>query len=135
MVFRSMALGMILSVVAVALASLTLLPAVLVALGDKVLVAKDHEDPDRHAEGRWARWTGLALSHPGRTLGAGLALLLLIAAPAIGMRLGMPKCTRGRRGSLKIVTATSCSRRPSAPAPSDRCSSPCPPPRRRTSSC
>ena len=90
MVFRSMALGMILSVVAVALASLTLLPAVLVALGDKVLVAKDHEDPDRHAEGRWARWTGLALSHPGRTLGAGLALLLLIAAPAIGMRLGMP---------------------------------------------
>jgi RND superfamily putative drug exporter len=90
MVFRSMALGMILSVVAVALASLTLLPAVLVALGDKVLVAKDHEDPDRHAEGRWARWTGLALSHPGRTLTAGLALLLLIAAPAIGMRLGMP---------------------------------------------
>ncbi len=90
MVFRSMALGMILSVVAVALASLTLLPAVLVALGDKVLVAKDHEDPDRHAEGRWARWTGLALSHPGRTLTAGLALLLLIAAPAVGMRLGMP---------------------------------------------
>ncbi len=31
MVFRSMALGMILSVVAVALAALTLLPAVLVA--------------------------------------------------------------------------------------------------------
>ena len=62
----------------------------LVALGDKVLVAKGHEDPDRHAEGRWTRWTGLALSHPGRTLAAGLALLLLIAAPAIGMRLGMP---------------------------------------------
>ena len=90
MVFRSMALGMILSVVAVALASLTLLPAVLVALGDKVLVAKDQEDPDRPAEGRWARWTGLALCHPGRTLTAGLVLLLLIAAPAIGMRLGMP---------------------------------------------
>ncbi len=90
MVFRSMALGMILSVLAVALASLTLLPAVLVSLGDRVLVAKGEDDPDRHAEGRWARWTGLALSHPGRTLGAGMALLLLIAAPAIGMRLGMP---------------------------------------------
>jgi RND superfamily putative drug exporter len=90
MVFRSMALGMILSVVAVALAALTLLPAVLVSLGDRVLVTKGHKDPDREAEGRWARWTGQALSHPGRTLFAGLALLLLIAAPAIGMNLGMP---------------------------------------------
>ena len=62
----------------------------LVSLGDRVLVAKGHEDPDRAAEGRWARWTGLALRHPGRTLVAGLALLLLLAAPAIGMRLGMP---------------------------------------------
>jgi RND superfamily putative drug exporter len=90
MVFQSMALGMILSVVAVALASLTLLPAVLAALGDRVLVARGHEDPDRAAEGRWARWTGLAMRHPGRTLAAGLSLLILLAAPAIGMRLGMP---------------------------------------------
>lgn len=90
MVFRSMALGMILAVVAVALAALTLLPAVLVALGDRVLVTKGHKDPDRAAEGRWTRWTANALDHPARTLTAGLALLLLIAAPAIGMRLGMP---------------------------------------------
>ena len=90
MVFRSMALGMILSVVAVALAALTLLPAVLVSLGDRVLVVRNHQDPDRAAEGRWARWTGHALRHPGRTLVAGLALLLLLAAPAIGMHLGMP---------------------------------------------
>ncbi len=89
MVFRSMALGMILSVVAVAFASLTLLPAVLVALGDRVLVtkAKDH---DRSAEGRWARWTGKALKRPGITLAVGLGLLLLLAAPALGMQLGMP---------------------------------------------
>jgi RND superfamily putative drug exporter len=90
MVFRSMALGMILAVTAVALAALTLLPAVLVALGDRVLVSKGHEDPDRAAEGRWARWTGRALDHPGRTLAAGLAILLLLAAPAVTMRLGMP---------------------------------------------
>lgn len=90
MVFRSMALGMILSVVAVAFAALTLLPAVLVALGDRVLVARGHKDPDRAAEGRWARWTGLALSHPARTLFAGLSLLLMLAAPAVGMKLGMP---------------------------------------------
>ena len=89
MVFRSMALGMILAVVATAAASLTLLPAVLIALGDRVLVSKE-KDPDRGAEGRWARWTGMALKRPGRTLAAGLALLLLLAAPALGMRLGMP---------------------------------------------
>ena len=90
MVFRSMALGMILSVVAVALAALTLLPAVLVALGDRVLVTKGEGDPDRAAEGRWVRWTSAALRHPGRTLTAGLVVLLLLAAPALTMRLGMP---------------------------------------------
>ena len=90
MVFRSMAFGMILSVVATAAASLTLLPAVLVALGDRVLVAKGHDDPDRAAEGRWARWTATAMRRPGATLAAGLGLLLLLAGPALGMRLGMP---------------------------------------------
>ena len=90
MVFRSMAFGMILSVVATAAASLTLLPAVLVALGDRVLVSKGHDDPDRAAEGRWARWTGAAMRRPGATLALGLGLLLLLAGPALGMRLGMP---------------------------------------------
>ncbi|HEY6533820.1 MAG TPA: MMPL family transporter [Acidimicrobiales bacterium] len=89
MVFRSMALGMILSVIAVAFASLTLLPAVLVALGDRVLVTKK-KDRDRGAEGRWARWTGKALKRPGITLAVGLGLLFALAAPAIGMQLGMP---------------------------------------------
>ena len=90
MVFRSMALGMILSVVATAAASLTLLPAILVLLGDRVLVARGHADPDRAAEGRWARWTAAAMRRPGMTLAAGLGLLLLLASPALGMRLGMP---------------------------------------------
>lgn len=90
MVFRSMATGMILSVVAVAFASLTLLPAVLAALGDRVLVAKGHDDPDRAAEGRWTRWTSKALDKPKATLALGLVLLLALATPAVGMRLGMP---------------------------------------------
>jgi RND superfamily putative drug exporter len=90
MVFRSMALGMILSVVATAAASLTLLPAILVALGDRVLVARGHDDPDRAAEGRWARWTAGAMRRPGLTLAAGLGILLLLATPSLGMRLGMP---------------------------------------------
>ena len=90
MVFRSMALGMIFSVVAVAAASLTLLPAVLVALGDRVLVASAADDPDRAAEGRWTRWTARAMKRPAITLAIGLGMLLVLAAPALGMRLGMP---------------------------------------------
>jgi RND superfamily putative drug exporter len=91
MVFRSMALGMILSVVAVALASLTLLPALLVALGDRVLVKKNAEDRDITAESRWQRVTGVALRRPGRVLAIGLVVLGVLIAPALGMRLGMPK--------------------------------------------
>jgi RND superfamily putative drug exporter len=90
MVFRSMALGMILSVVAVALASLTLLPAILVALGDRVLVKKNHDDADIVAESRWQRWTSASLRRPGTVLAIGLVVLGGLAAPAFGMHLGMP---------------------------------------------
>ena len=96
MVFRSMALGMILSVVAVAVASLTLLPAVLVALGDRVLHTRKsktphhEENPDIAAEGRWAKLTAGSLRKPGRTLVIGVLVLAALAAPAIGLRLGMP---------------------------------------------
>ncbi len=90
MVFRSMALGMILSVVATAIASLTLLPAILVMLGDRVLVARGEQDPDRVAEGRWTRWTAGAMRRPAVTLTVGIGMLLILGSPALGMRLGMP---------------------------------------------
>jgi RND superfamily putative drug exporter len=90
MVFRSMALGMILSVSAVALASLTLLPALLVALGDRVLVKKNRDDADIAAESRWQRWTSLSLRRPGTVLAIGLVLLGGLLVPALGMKLGMP---------------------------------------------
>ena len=90
MVFRSMALGMILSVAAVMAASLTLLPAVLIALGDKILETRGERSREVKAEGRWARWTAHATTHPAAVLTAGVALLLLLGAPALGIRLGMP---------------------------------------------
>jgi RND superfamily putative drug exporter len=90
MVFRSMALGMILSVVAVAAASLTLLPALLVALGDRVLVKKNTDDRDITAESRWQRVTGVSLRRPGTVLAIGLVVLGALIAPALGMHLGMP---------------------------------------------
>ena len=90
MVFRSMALGMILSVVAVAVAALTLLPAVLVALGDKVLVTRGKKDPDIVAESRWARWTGVALRRPARCSRSGWCSSGCSSCPPSGMNLGMP---------------------------------------------
>ena len=90
MVFQTMALGMILSVVAVALAALTLLPAVLVAMGDKVLISRGKKDPDIEAESRWAKWTGVALRRPGTVLAIGLVVLGSLVVPSFGMKLGMP---------------------------------------------
>jgi RND superfamily putative drug exporter len=90
MVFRSMALGMILSVAAVAVAALTLLPAVLVAMGDRVLITRKQHRAEEGGERHWAKWTRLALRRPGLSLAAGLILLLTLVAPALGMRLGMP---------------------------------------------
>jgi putative drug exporter of the RND superfamily len=94
MVFRSMALGMILSVVATATASLTLLPALLVLLGDRVLstraTRRSGANSEREAQGRWTRWMAAAMSRPALTMIAGLVILLGLAAPALGMRLGMP---------------------------------------------
>ena len=128
MVFRSMALGMILVGRRRGPGrAAPCCPPCWSRLGDRVLVVRNHQDPDRAAEGRWARWTGHALRHPGRTLVAGLALLLLLAAPAIGMRLGMPGARvvdqgRSSRDGYDMIVAS-----PSGPAPPRRCSSPSPP--------
>jgi RND superfamily putative drug exporter len=98
MVFRSMALGMILSVVAVAFASVTLLPAVLVALGDRVL-EKDKKRGTNGADGIHGtngnksllnRLSDLAVSKPGLSAIAGLLLLAAFIVPVLDMRLGMP---------------------------------------------
>ena len=98
--FRSMALGIMLSVVAVLGATLTLLPAVLGRLGTrinkgKVRLWRRHPDPEHpgrldiilHSWGR-TMWR-----HPA-WLGLGaLAILLLCASPVIGLRTNMPSIT------------------------------------------
>ena len=121
MVFRSMALGMILSVVAVAAASLTLLPAVLVALGDRVLVAEARHDPDRDRRGplgpldRVGRCAAPAAPSPSAS-----CVLGLLAAPALGMRLGMPGARvvdEGRTEPRRLRRCSSTSFGPGAAAP------------------
>ncbi len=130
MVFRSMALGMILAVVAVALASLTLLPALLVALGDRVLVRKNTEDADIIAESRRQRWTASPLRRPAAVLTIGL---VVIGAGSSSPHSACTSVCPARRSSTRATpaaTATTCSSPHSVPAPPHPHSS-LPPPRTR----
>ena len=91
MVFRSMALGMILSVVAVAAASLTLLPAVARRARRPRPRQEEHRRPRHHRrEPLAARGPASSLRRPGTVLAVGLVVLGALIAPALGMHLGMP---------------------------------------------
>lgn len=92
-VFRSMAIGMILSVTAVAVASLTLLPAVLLLLGDRVLATRSGGQGESRANASVSlrdRQINFAFRRPGLAVSAGALILGALLIPALGMRLGMP---------------------------------------------
>jgi RND superfamily putative drug exporter len=98
--FRSMALGIMLSVVAVLAATLTLLPAVLGRLGmrissGQVRLWRRHPDPEHpgRLDIMLHSWGRTMWRHPA-WLGLGaLAVLLLAASPVIGLRTNMPSIT------------------------------------------
>jgi RND superfamily putative drug exporter len=92
--FRSMALGIMLSVIFVLGATLTLLPAVLARLGENVnrlslpwVRAGEHRSP------RFARWGERLWSKPALYGVPALLVLLALAAPILGLRTGMPSIT------------------------------------------
>ena len=98
--FRSMALGIMLSVVAVLAATLTLLPAVLGKLGTRVnsgRVRLRRGHPARPAghrlDERLHAWGRLLWAHPWPPALAALAVLFLAAMPVIGLRTSMPSIT------------------------------------------
>ena len=97
--FRSMAFGIMLSVVAVLAATLTLLPAVLGKLGTNINKGKIRLRRGPRPEGEGSldrilhRWGDLLWRHPFPAGAAALVLLLLAAAPIIGMRTNMPSIT------------------------------------------
>ncbi|MGO8873845.1 MAG: MMPL family transporter [Acidimicrobiales bacterium] len=97
--FRSMAFGIMLSVIAVLAATLTLLPAVLGKLGTNINKARIRlrRTPRPEGEGSLDRtlhaWGRFLWRHPFPAGVAALIFLLLAAAPVIGMRTNMPSIT------------------------------------------
>ena len=101
--FRSMALGIMLSVAFVLAATLTLLPAVLAKLGPKVdSVALRWVHSGEHRSARFARWGERLWKHPHIYGPAATLILVLLALPVFGLKTGMP--------SIKVVPKTDGSR-------------------------
>jgi RND superfamily putative drug exporter len=101
--FRSMALGIMLSVVFVVLATLTLLPAVLAKLGPEVdALALRWVHSGEHRSSAFARWGERIWRHPYAFGSVALLVLLALAVPVVGLRTGMP--------SIKVVPAADPSR-------------------------
>jgi RND superfamily putative drug exporter len=105
-VLRSLAFGAIaVGVVAVA-AALTLLPAMLALLGDRIERGRIPFVPQQYgAESRfWRRTVSLVTARPGITAGVTGLLLLLLALPVLGLQTGssgisaLPENTVGYRG-------------------------------------
>jgi putative drug exporter of the RND superfamily len=101
--FRSMALGIMLSVVFVLAATLTLLPAVLARLGPKVdAFPLRWVHSGEHRSARFARWGERLWRHPHLYGPAATLILVLLALPLIGLKTGMP--------SIKVVPSQDGSR-------------------------
>jgi RND superfamily putative drug exporter len=82
-----MGLGAAIAIAAVVVAALTILPTMMGAFGRK-LVPKHPEHV--HSSPAFARWGEIVTRRPWASIAAGVALLLLFAAPVTQMRLGTP---------------------------------------------
>lgn len=94
--FRSMALGIMLSVAFILAATLTLLPAVLAKLGpgvDKLSLPWAHSGEHRSA--RFAAWAERLWRRPVAFGALSIVILLTLALPVLGLKTGMP--------SIKVV--------------------------------
>ena len=98
--FRSMALGIMLAVTAVLAATLTLLPAVLARLGNRINAGAIRRRGSRHDPDHPGRmdtmlhsWGRTMWKHPAIFGLGALGVLLVVAAPVIGLRTNMPSIT------------------------------------------
>lgn len=94
--FRSMALGIMLSVIFILAATLTLLPAVLAKLGPKVdNVALPWAHSGEHRSARFAAWGERLWRRPVAYGLVALVALVALSIPALSLKTGMP--------SIKVV--------------------------------
>jgi RND superfamily putative drug exporter len=101
--FRSMALGIMLAVLFVLAATLTLLPAVLARLGERVDgMALPWAHSGEHRSPTFAAWGERLWRHPLRWGLAALTLLIALTLPVLGLRTGMP--------SIKVLPAQASAR-------------------------
>ncbi|HEY8645377.1 MAG TPA: MMPL family transporter [Gaiellaceae bacterium] len=101
--FRSMALGIMVSVVFVLAATLTLLPAVLTKLGPRIdALPLRWVHSGEHRSARFARWGERLWRHPYLYGSAATLVLVLLALPIFGLKTGMP--------SIKVVPTSDSSR-------------------------
>jgi RND superfamily putative drug exporter len=71
------------------LAALTALPALLSRVGGRIRSRPARTSEGVPRAGFWARWAGLVRRHPWPATIAGLAILLVVAAPALSLRMGL----------------------------------------------
>jgi RND superfamily putative drug exporter len=109
-ILRSLALGAIIVGLVTMAAAITLLPALLSLLGDRVnavrlpIVGRDHpaESPF------WAKAVGVVVRRPGTALAAGVLILLAAAFPVLGLHTGtsgvesLPDDTFAKSGALAL---------------------------------
>ncbi len=101
--FRSMSLGIMISVIFVLAATLTLLPAVLGKLGPKVdNLSLPWAHSGDHRSARFARWGELLWRKPLIFGGIALVVLVGLAIPVFSLQTGMP--------SIKVVPKSDSSR-------------------------
>ncbi len=74
-------------VVLVLAASLTLLPALLSMVGNRIGRARSTRSAEAAQTGFWYRWVGRVQRRPAATAIVATAVMLLLAAPALGLRL------------------------------------------------
>jgi RND superfamily putative drug exporter len=96
-----------LAVLVVMLASITLLPALLAFLGPKVdrlripiLGRRLDLPPEADGHSPAARWSHFVQRRPWPAVVIATAILLALAAPALGMRLGFPDAGNDKKGTM-----------------------------------
>jgi len=95
-----------LAVLVVMIASITLLPALLSYLGPKVdrlripILGRRLDRPEGDGESPAARWSHAVQRRPWTAVIVATAILLALAAPALGMRLGFPDAGNDKKGTM-----------------------------------